>query len=1214
MENKIRLLGKADFKELLFKGFILPDHTKTVRLEITGAELKLIFAKKAAQAKRVYITFTDKSGLASFAFLEGVFSDENSSAVFTFDEALADVLNAKPYYRICMAVEYDNAYTCCFLDDSSVALNQDENIFAGTLLEIPKTGKKLAVYYSMSGRISVKLSELDEFEQNSFSAEISSVIKKDNGIEFSFNFSEAQFDEAYYLSKDKSCRIQLGLLNKTKTKAVCFLDFSDFSEKKLSVYSLVLIINNREYHTVWAENAGTEGFSVYEPIMLSNNNTVSYLLCKADSNSLQLKYFRKYYDYAFSIITAVYNTAPFIEETINSVLSQNIEPIVNKMKSNNYTVFGNAYELILVDDGSTDGSAEICDKFAALYPQIKVIHKENGGVSSARNIGMEFATGKYFNFLDSDDLLSIDTLANCFLFFEENYKKTNIVTFPMKFFDGRTGDHWMNYKFSKGSRIIDYTVEYDKTLVTSSASIFKADYIRKNSLTFDESLQIGEDTKFIFEIILNDLQTIGVVNTCTYWYRRRVSGEQSAIQTSVSNKNYYLDKLHHLLEWAFRCSKKKYGIIPRYVQYLVAQDIQWRFVTDPDASIAKSVLTDWEFRKYKKHIADLLKCIDSDIILEQKKIFREHKMYMLKLKYNSRPERYFNNNDVKYYFSNHFVSVASTSGLTLQFFKIENNILHMEGFNTSFEENQEFYICVNEEYICPAETNIDFNVYCLGDKALYSYSFVFDYPLISADDELTISFAEKICGRYIQKTNIKFSKFMPFNTVFSKSYYFSENWIANMDKCRLIIKKCGETSFVNPLLQISEYENNFIEQVKSNLDLNNDCFVNAIKLRQNAIYAKYIYSRLTHKKIWLISDRVNLAGDNGEAFFLYLQKINDPEIDSYFVINEDCADYERMKQYGKVVIQNSDEHKLLHLLADYIISAQADDYVFNPFSSERTANIFRDLLVGQKFIFLQHGITQNNLSGWLNRFHKNIYGFVTAAIPETQSILDYDYNYSKEQVWLTGFTRHDRLYDDNKNYITIMPTWRKYLTEASTVGINALLAQFKDSEFFRFYNSLLNNERFIRAARQYGYTICFMPHPNLMDNLEDFEHHPEVKFFGKEKPYREIYAESSLILTDYSSSVMDFAFLRKPVVYCQFDKEEFFSGKHTLLEGYYDYEKHGFGELTFNMEEAIDIIIDYMKNGCKLKPVYENRIDQFFAFSDKNSCKRLYEKIKSLDA
>ncbi len=50
------------------------------------------------------------------------------------------------------------------------------------------------------------------------------------------------------------------------------------------------------------------------------------------------------------------------------------------------------------------------------------------------------------------------------------------------------------------------------------------------------------------------------------------------------------------------------------------------------------------------------------------------------------------------------------------------------------------------------------------------------------------------------------------------------------------------------------------------------------------------------------------------------------------------------------------------------------------------------------------------------------------------------------------------------------------------------------------------------------------------------------------------------------------------------------------------------------MEEAIDIIIDYMKNGCKLKPVYENRIDQFFAFSDKNSCKRLYEKIKSLDA
>ena len=193
-----------------------------------------------------------------------------------------------------------------------------------------------------------------------------------------------------------------------------------------------------------------------------------------------------------------------------------------------------------------------------------------------------------------------------------------------------------------------------------------------------------------------------------------------------------------------------------------------------------------------------------------------------------------------------------------------------------------------------------------------------------------------------------------------------------------------------------------------------------------------------------------------------------------------------------------------------------------------------------------------------------------------------------------------------------MPTWRKYLSTPSDNDpeVNVVVDNFQESAFFKFYNKLLNDARLITAAEKYGYTICFMPHPNIMNNLEMFDHNPAVKFFGTEKPYREIYAESNLVMTDYSSSIMDFAYLRKPLIYCHFDQEEFFAGDHVYVKGYFEYERDGFGEVTYDLESLVDLFIEYMKNDCQLKDVYRERMDKFFAFQDRNNCERLYQRLK----
>ena len=102
-------------------------------------------------------------------------------------------------------------------------------------------------------------------------------------------------------------------------------------------------------------------------------------------------------------------------------------------------------------------------------------------------------------------------------------------------------------------------------------------------------------------------------------------------------------------------------------------------------------------------------------------------------------------------------------------------------------------------------------------------------------------------------------------------------------------------------------------------------------------------------------------------------------------------------------------------------------------------------------------------------------------------------------------------------------------------------------------------------------------------------------------------------MTDYSSVFFDFAFLRKPVVYSQFDNEQFFSGEHSYTKGYFSYEENGFGPVCYDLESTVDEMIKYIENDCKNSDEYIGRIEDFYEYFDSDSCKRVYENIRKLD-
>lgn len=893
--------------------------------------------------------------------------------------------------------------------------------------------------------------------------------------------------------------------------------------------------------------------------------------------------------YLFSVVMAVYNMELFLEEAVQSIIDQD---------------FGfDRTQVILVNDGSQDRSREIIDAFVEKYPDnIFAVHKENGGVSSARNEGLKLVQGEYVNFLDSDDKLSKNTFRDIYDFFKRNGEGTDVVSIPLEFFEGATGPHVLNFKYRAGTRVIDLESEPNMPQLSLSSCFVKREVIERLGLQFDTQLAYAEDAKFL-QPILCEKRTLGVASKCKYFYRRRVTGAPSAIQQGVMKYGWWITYLKQFtLETIRKCIEEQ-GEVPMFVKYTICYDIGWRFKIE---ELPESILTPEDIEEYWQLMHEILSYIDDEIILAQKFVYTEHKLLMLAVKHGCLPQaRYVASSKTAHLCFPGHKSVVQLRNMTTRFERVEfdsENVV-IEGstvwpvFGTDMEG---VIVKVSGQQYGMAEW-VGEPVYSrsLSQNILCKRYFRIRMPNKALGADRYLRFSALYPFGEVELTNVKYGPLMPITQGVANSYMCKDGWALlsvkngiELRPCNKVYEKRREKAFIKTL-----YKTNRGGMRKA-----------AVARTLANIIKKFMRSR-----IWLISDKLDRAGDNGQVFFEYLMKEKPKGIRPYFVISAASPDSEKMKKIGKVVDYNTFRHKLMHLLADCVISASADGPEQNPFGPD-VGNYYLDFLHKQKFVFLQHGVICDDLSSWLNRYNKRLDGFVTSARAEYDSIVDGNYHLDGDVVWLTGMPRYDKLYDSAEKKITIMPTWRRYLVTGIDVltGKRKLDISFFDSDYFKFYSALLSDERLISAAQKYGYELQFYPHPTIIDNAGVFKAHESVKILTPATEYRTVYAESALVVTDYSSAVFDFAYLRKPVVYAQFDAEDFFGGSHTCKMGYFDFEQHGFGEVEHDIDSTVERIIEYMKNGCKMKPMYKARADKFFAYNDKNSCKRVFEKIKAI--
>ena len=235
-----------------------------------------------------------------------------------------------------------------------------------------------------------------------------------------------------------------------------------------------------------------------------------------------------------SIIIPVYNVGKYLEQCVESILSQAFSD----------------YEVILVDDGSTDNSGSICDLYSGKYVQVLTIHKENGGLSDARNVGLQHATGEFILFVDADDYIFSDSLAAINISIEETPDVDVVFLEAVKVFeDGSTislGDGYQkdSIKEKTHEEVIAHISKLPKFPGSACTKLIRRSLINEHSIFFKKGL-LAEDIDWTVRLLLAARK----YNYCQndyYYYRQNREG--SITNTVNINKLYSL--IYIIKKWS----------------------------------------------------------------------------------------------------------------------------------------------------------------------------------------------------------------------------------------------------------------------------------------------------------------------------------------------------------------------------------------------------------------------------------------------------------------------------------------------------------------------------------------------------------------------------------------------------------------------------------------------------------------------------------------
>lgn len=859
------------------------------------------------------------------------------------------------------------------------------------------------------------------------------------------------------------------------------------------------------------------------------------------------------FKFDFSIV--LYNIENCIEDSIKSIIGQ--------------TFGSEKIQIVFIDDG-TSQNQKIAFDYQKRYPQnFFIIKNDEDSKYSSLNLALNHCQGEYINFLNSGDLLSDNSLREVYSFFNKisNLDVVNIAEYD-------NGKPLFDYDFTNHNCIIDLSLQPEFINSALSSFFIKKDFI---NVKFNENLPDSTDLLFIDEILINS--KLGFV--------KKAKVDKNSSNYSINryeDMESFLDKINYYYNGLFDCCNSRLGYVPNYIQYKIAIELGKIVKTEDVEDILCDGLSGKEAYIL---ICRLLDYINVSNIKGNEFIDNHTQNFLVFLKNRDFNITIEENKDVVFYSGNQVLNVLSRQNLWMDIIEIKGDYINFSGSITSYCEYEHMKIEAIKDVSGKSEIiPVEFVEYTTTDRKVmkylstpwvYSYNFDVEIPLKDCRDcKIYFRFTYMEDGNKITiKPNIKLRKYASLSVF---SHYFIKD-------SRIVLFSLNSFN-VMPYSwkKAARFE---LSSIKKILTSNRDKKISTIAYK--GLYLALL-PYMKNKEIWLFADRRESADDNSEHLFKYSIKQKD-NVKKYFIINKDSPDYKRLKKISRNVVGfGTLKHKLLFTFSDKLISSQVNKFVLNPFL--RQNDFLYNGAVLHDECFIQHGVILHDLSSWIRKYLYNLSLFVTSAEAEWESIAHTTYNYKTDRIQLLGLPRYDKLVDNSKNQILFIPTWRRDLDDPHIL-IN--------SKYFNDINSFLNNERLFELADEYEYSIVFKPHPELWRYIDLFDIPKDVRI--SHESYSQLFSESSVMITDYSSIAFDFAYLQKPLIYYQ---NQDFADFH-YEKGYFDYETMGFGEIIKTEEDLIDKIEFYMKNGSVLEDEYKKRSDSFFKFHDRNNSKRIYE-------
>jgi CDP-glycerol glycerophosphotransferase len=390
-------------------------------------------------------------------------------------------------------------------------------------------------------------------------------------------------------------------------------------------------------------------------------------------------------------------------------------------------------------------------------------------------------------------------------------------------------------------------------------------------------------------------------------------------------------------------------------------------------------------------------------------------------------------------------------------------------------------------------------------------------------------------------------------------------------------------------------------------------FKDGLSIAAAAPFALYLrFVKYAGQEIWLVGERKDEASDNGYHLFKYVRECH-PAQPVHYVIERGSPDVKKVGEYGNLLFYGEFQHYVYWLAARRLVCAHMGSCVPDNALCWTIDRILKTYL-NRKRIFIQHGITKENVPA-LSYDNTKFDLFVCGAAAEAKFVAS-TFGYPEGNVLLLGFPRFDALHNFIiKKQILVMPTWRKYLSVGSTWGkVNeSSLNQFLNSRYYENYQKLLNHSSLHRLLQEADYQLVFYPHYEMQSVAHLFSSTCARVTITHDSDcdVQQLLKESAFLVTDYSSVAFDFAYMRKAVLYFQFDHEEYAQGHYA--KGYFDYERDGFGPIVGAPEQVVAELKDFILSGsANNREEYIERQKTFFVLHDMKNCERTYQAIRTI--